>query len=290
MGAGIEPKRRLRILVLVWGAVLLFSCSREILTIALEQVHSAHPIAAAAYVTWEVSSHLALALLIPALYWAWRNLRPARIGWPLALLGHVAAAVTFSLMHVALMMLLRQFAYEAAGEHYDPADMLFQFVYEFQKDAFTYASMLALIWGLNRILETWPAKAVPAPKVAAAPSEIVFEVRDGAETRRISAASLVRVEAAGNYVELIGAAGRVLHRITMTAAEVVLKPAGFIRVHRSHLLNPAGIKSVALLPDGDAVAAMSNGDRVPVSRRFRGALPAAFGAGDAAVAAQATSP
>ena len=287
MGAGIEPKRRLRILILVWGAVLVFSCSREILTIALEQVHSAHPLAAAKYVTWEVSSHLALALLIPAIYWAWRNLQPARIGWVLALLGHMAAAVIVSLMHVALMLLLRKFAYEAVGDHYDPADILFQFVYEFQKDAFSYVSILALIWALERILATWPTAARPATP-ALALADVILEVRDGAETRRIPASGLVRVEAAGNYVELIGLSGRVLHRITMSGAEAALRPAGFIRVHRSHLLNPACIRLVNLLPDGDAIAHLTNGDRVPVSRRFRGALPAAFGAGDEAVTASAT--
>jgi DNA-binding LytR/AlgR family response regulator len=292
MGAGIEPKRRLRILVLVWGGLLVFSCARNILTIAFEQVHRAQPIAAAEYVTWEVTGHLAFALVIPAMYWAWRNLQPARVGWPMAVLGHCAAACVVSLMHVAVMILLRKFAYEAAGHRYDPADMFFQFLYEFQKDAFTYAGNLAIIWGLDRILagltSAAPALAAVAPVSAAA--DMVFEVRDGAETRRIAAAGLVRVEAAGNYVELVGGGGHILHRITMSGAEAALRPAGFIRVHRSHLLNPACIRSVSLLPDGDAVAALSNGDRVPVSRRFRGALPAAFGAGDEPIAAQATNP
>ncbi len=292
MSAGIEPKRRLRILFLVWGAILAFSCARNVLTITLEQVHRPYPLAPAEYVTWEVSSHLAMALVIPAMYWAWRTLQPARIGWVLSLLGHGATAILLSLTHVALMILLRKFAYEAAGHHYDPADMLFQFIYEFQKDAFSYAANLALIWALDRILASRPAAALSlaaAPAAAAPPADVIFEVRDGAETRRVAASGLVRVEAAGNYVELIGSAGRTLHRITMSGAEAALRPAAFIRVHRSHLINPAGLKSVSLLPDGDAIALMANGDRVPVSRRFRGALPPAFGAGDEPAVAQANS-
>ena len=54
------------------------------------------------------------------------------------------------------------------------------------------------------------------------------------------------ISAAGNYVELHGAAGSVLHRMTMAQAEARLARAGFVRIHRSVLVNEARIAEVRL--------------------------------------------
>ena len=75
-------------------------------------------------VTWELSSHLALLALVPAVF-AFERRFPLTLGRPGAQLAwHVAGSVVFSLAHVALMVGLRHVVYAWAGSRYDFGDWL----------------------------------------------------------------------------------------------------------------------------------------------------------------------
>jgi len=52
------------------------------------------------------------------------------------------------------------------------------------------------------------------------------------------------IKAAGNYLEFHCAAGPVLRRMTMAQAETLLARAGFVRIHRSAMVNAARIARV----------------------------------------------
>lgn len=80
----------------------------------------------------------------------------------------------------------------------------------------------------------------------------------------ISIANIQLASAAGNYVELQSADGQYLLRSTMKELEEQLKPFHFIRVHRSHLVNPAAIQSVQT----DSLV-LSCGVELSVSQRYR---------------------
>lgn len=79
--------------------------------------------------------------------------------------------------------------------------------------------------------------------------------------------SILIVSAAGNYVELHCLDNQYLMRSTMKELEEKLTPYQFIRIHRSHLVNPGAIKSV----EADALV-LTNGERLVISQRYRNNL------------------
>ena len=85
-------------------------------------------------------------------------------------------------------------------------------------------------------------------------------------------ATVERVAAADNYIELYSPP--VCHLDRRTLADFLAHPAaqGFVRVHRSHAVNAAHITALAPLPRGEAELTLSSGAKVRVSRGFRGDL------------------
>ena len=77
---------------------------------------------------------------------------------------------------------------------------------------------------------------------------------------------------AGNYVEVLLADGRrPLMRATLAAVEVELERFGFVRVHRSWLVNTGRV--TGLRPEGSGDWTVELGSvEAPVSRRFPDAL------------------
>ncbi|WP_310387753.1 LytR/AlgR family response regulator transcription factor [Roseateles sp.] len=81
------------------------------------------------------------------------------------------------------------------------------------------------------------------------------------------------VAAADNYIELHTAAGSHLDRHTL--ADFLANPAlqgKFLRVHRSHAVNPTHIQALASLPRGEAELTLSSGAKLRVSRGYRALL------------------
>ncbi|MEJ6005989.1 response regulator [Paucibacter sp. AS339] len=82
------------------------------------------------------------------------------------------------------------------------------------------------------------------------------------------------VAAADNYIELHAPPVSHLDRCTLSdfLAHANVKGLGFLRVHRSHAVNPLHIQSIAKLPRGEAELRMRSGISLRVSRGFRAAL------------------
>ena len=83
------------------------------------------------------------------------------------------------------------------------------------------------------------------------------------------------VEAAGNYVTFHTAARSYLVRGTLAAWDGRLAARGFVRVHRSHLVNRAHIASFKPTASGDLEITLDSGRTLAGSRRYREALEAA---------------
>jgi hypothetical protein len=99
---------------------------------------------------WEVSSHLFLWLLIPALGW-WLDKFPlTRDGWWRSLPAHVLATVPFSLIHTVGMVLVRKLAYAAMGTRYDFGPFWDNWLYEYRKDCFDYGIFIVVLVGRSR--------------------------------------------------------------------------------------------------------------------------------------------
>jgi two-component system LytT family response regulator len=84
------------------------------------------------------------------------------------------------------------------------------------------------------------------------------------------------IEAADNYARLWLGGKSYLLREPLRALERRVRSHGFARAHRRALVRLDGVRALERGDDGDMVAALSSGTRVPVSRRCRAAFSAAF--------------
>jgi hypothetical protein len=214
---------------------------------------------------WEGSSWLTVIAFFWIVWLAWRlapfNVRPR--WW---LLIHIPAALLFSLAHVSGFVALRILAYRALGAQYHVGHFWPGFLYELRKDGFSYVMFLAGFALIRRLL----GQPRPAPALASSPA--TFDIRDGAKLTRVALADILAISSAGNYVEFVLGDGRkLLMRSPLSALESELAERGFVRTHRSWLVNEKAV--TGLNPEGSGDYGVSLGSlNVPLSRRFPDAL------------------
>jgi DNA-binding LytR/AlgR family response regulator len=115
------------------------------------------------------------------------------------------------------------------------------------------------------------ARPVPAASLAAPPGQWWVETREG--RLRIELAAVQWLAAADNYLALHLPPDSFLERITLAAALERPAWAGlFLRVHRSHAVNPAHVLRVAPLANGEAALSLRCGVTLRLSRGYRQAL------------------
>ena len=280
-----EPIRR-RVEVGFWIVFMALQAVFNTMVALVDARDRAVPRATWEIVTWEVSSHLVLLTLVPAVVAIQRRLSPlARTHLLRYLAWHLAASVVFSVVHVAAMFALRAMVYAAFGERYDYAGWTGRWGYEYLKDVRAYLSMVFGIWvygvfmlrlqGEARVLDP-PEPAQPtAPEHPVPPARPErFLVRKLRREFLIAAGDIDWLQAEGNYVGLHVNGHDYLLRATLTDFLTQLDPAHFVRVHRSHAVNLGRVKEIEPLDGGDARLHMADGTTVPCSRRYREALRA----------------
>ncbi|HVW72779.1 MAG TPA: LytTR family DNA-binding domain-containing protein [Rhizomicrobium sp.] len=216
---------------------------------------------------WEYSSWLTLVAFFWIVWLAWR-LAPLNVRPRWLLLIHIPAALIFVLAHVGGFILVRILAYRGLGSHYQFGHFWPQFLYELRKDSFGYLMFLAGFALIEHLLRQQQPVAAPVP--ASGPA--TFDIRDGARLTRVPLAGILAVSSAGNYVEFMLADGRkLLMRRPLSAVESELGAHGFVRTHRSWLVNETAV--TALTPEGSGDYDVCLGSlNVPLSRRFPEAL------------------
>jgi hypothetical protein len=197
--------------------------------------------------------------------WIGYRVAPLQVRPRWRLLAHVPAALLFSLAHVGGFVGLRKLVYRIGGAHYDFGAFLPQFRYEFSKDVFGYALIIATFVLIEHLLRQKSLIETPG-------QTLTFDIRDGASVTRVRLNQVLAIASAGNYVEFVLKDGRkLLMRSPLSALEKELSPRGFLRTHRSWLVN-AG-QMTALKPEGSGDYAVELGAvTVPLSRRFPAAL------------------
>ena len=214
---------------------------------------------------WEMSSLIGL---VAALWLPWLAAAKAPVdevlaaGWKPKLhfvAVHVSGLLAYSALHVGVFVLVRQLAYGLAGQAYVLSD---GFWFEFRKELLSYMLFLSVFWAVTQVRKNAKDEVRP----------VSFDIRDGARIVRVPLCDILAVTAAGNYVEFVLADGRrPLMRATMAAVEARLAPVGFVRTHRSWLVNPERMTTLEPSGSGDWTVSMGGVD-VPVSRRYPQAL------------------
>ena len=174
--------------------------------------------------------------------------------------------LAFATAHIVSFYVLRTLIFGWLDIPFD-FDLVDRFVYELRKDAIGYFIGMAGFWGLARLYGPQPAQE---PAAAAGPA--MFDIRDGARVLRTPVADILAVASAGNYAEFVLADGRKpLMRSSLTALESQLVPQGFVRTHRSWLVNAARVTELRPEGSGDYTVALGAVE-APLSRRFPAAL------------------
>lgn len=216
--------------------------------------------------SWEITSAITILLAIWIPWLATAAAPPDAAlgsGWrpkALFLAVHLVGVLALSAVHVTGFVILRSLVYGwMDAEPYEFGD---RFIYELRKDFLSYSTFVATFWVLGYLRRRRDEPVRP----------VSFDIRDGARIIRAALPDIIAVSSAGNYVEFWLADGRrPLMRATLAAIEVELEPFGFVRVHRSWLVNAARV--TALEPDGSGDWTVElGGVAAPLSRRYRQAL------------------
>ncbi|MGH6878280.1 MAG: LytTR family DNA-binding domain-containing protein [Rhizomicrobium sp.] len=213
---------------------------------------------------WEGSSWLTLLLFLWVPWITWRIAPPlGRPRWKLSL--HIPAALAFSFAHVAGFVVIRKLVYFLFGARYEFGAFFQHFGYEFGKDALGYLLFVGTFTLVDHLLRQQTLVETPG-------QTLTFDIKDGARLTRVRLDELLAIASAGNYVEFVLRDGRrLLMRSPLTALETELSPRGFLRTHRSWVVNAKHV--TALRPEGSGDYSIELGSLwVPLSRRFPEAL------------------
>jgi len=85
----------------------------------------------------------------------------------------------------------------------------------------------------------------------------------------IDAADVIAVEAQGNHVLLLRPSGSHILRESISTIEKKLDPYGFVRIHRSVLVNSAMVEEIYPRPTGEWVLRLRGGREFTVTRTYK---------------------
>jgi two-component system LytT family response regulator len=203
-----------------------------------------------------------------------------RLDRPAGLVVHALAAPLVSLAFLSWLALFHLLVTGAPWTFRIYAAWLRADVGEF----FTVGLLLyALVVAVSAVLDRAPAPELspaqpglpdPAPTIprGADPCALPLAVRSFGRTRLVDPASIDWIQAEGSYVRLHAGGSSQLLRRPLSQLVERLSGAGFVRVHRSSMVNLACIAEIRPLDHGDALLVLKDGVELRVSRSYRAGL------------------
>ena len=211
--------------------------------------------------TEQITSGLAVWLLVPAVAWWLRRFPLQREQMASAAAGHMIGSVLFATAHYFIMIGLR------IGIHYLNASTyvfsefwLRNLVIEWQKDLKIYAAIVAILVAFRYL---WRDEAT-----AIADDRERMTVQSGSGEHLVSFEDIEYLEASRNYVSVHTQEREFLLRQTIANLEKELRERRFIRTHRSFIVNQDHVTGIEPTAGGHELV-LSSGRRVPLSRGRR---------------------
>lgn len=146
-------------------------------------------------------------------------------------------------------------------------------VHAFETDAVDYLLKPFTVRRLQATLARLRARL--AARGSAYPERLLLHA--GARQRLVPVQAIDSLLASANYVEVHCGHERLLARETLTAIETRLDPAQFVRIHRSRLVRIGAVRDVELLPSGQYLLRLHNGQKLSGGRGYRDGLRKALG-------------
>ncbi|WP_158913519.1 LytTR family DNA-binding domain-containing protein [Caulobacter sp. S45] len=257
----------------IYGGVVLF-----ILTLLTVNVFTALHDARGSLETWKpfVSEYTAAVIILatmPAVALAAVRTPVGRGRWLRLALVHLLGSIVFCAVVVCGFVVLRKLIFAMLGRHYVFGGFG-ELVYEYRKLVLAYCGMVVVFRLSARTYGGGPAAPAAVQTEASKPeAEATFDIRDGAKLIRTPLGDILATRSAGNYVEFHLADGRrPLMRVTLSSVEAALQPHGFVRTHRSWLVNPSRLRALEPEGSGDWRILLDGGADAPLSRRYPEAL------------------
>lgn len=117
--------------------------------------------------------------------------------------------------------------------------------------------------GQESLPQFQPAHGRPSPRIA---------IKSSGRILLLDPHEVVAVHAQGNHVILQRQTGSHLLRESISAMAEMLKPFGFIRIHRSVLINRLHVEEIRPWPTGEYGLRVKGGKEYTVTRTYKGAL------------------
>jgi len=268
-----EPRRR-PFEIGFWLLYYLANAAANSLTVLQDVERRSLDVAPWEAITWETSSALAALILTLPILWLTARFPLDWRRWRSLLLIHVAGTVVYTLVHVCLMVGLREAVYATMGTNYNFGPWPRELAYEYLKDARSYLGLVLMIEGYRFVLRRlrgearWPDPPEPGIDAANERPERFLVKMLGREFL-VPADRIEAVSAAGNYVNLrVGGKDYPL-RSTMKELMTRLDPERFLRVHRSHAIRIDALAEIRPGEHGDASLVLYSGRTLPCSKSYR---------------------
>lgn len=257
---------------LLWLAFFMLQTAANIAVIGFDLGRTGLDYPMWAVSVWEISSAVMFVALIPPLLWFDSRfpLQLGRLGRNV--LAHLLFTVPWSVVHVAGMVLIRKAVYLLLGRSYEFGPPSTELVYEYLKDFRVYFGLVALIYLYRFVIRRLRGEARFVADGADEPETVNpdrFLVKMLGKEFLVRVSDIDWIEAAGNYVTLHVDRKAYMLRETMSRIEERLAGCGFVRVHRSAIVNLDRIQHIEPFDTGDGRAHLLSGQTVPVSRRYR---------------------
>lgn len=262
----------------VTAGLLAVAVAGNLASIADQMARSGRPVTLFVPLLDELTSALVWLALLPAIGRIFELAAPPRVfRWAIAPI-HLAVIPVVCLIHFTATRVLRAAFFALGGQDFHVWFSWRGYAADLYRDVLTYLFFGLIYLGARRLFDARARGRENGDALHAEPA-LVIEVRDGAQTLYLQATEVLWIEAAGNYVTLHASGGReILMRVTLASLARRLDAAGFLRIHRSRLVNPVVVAAVENLPAGDAALLLTSGARISASRRYRPALAAALAA------------
>jgi two-component system LytT family response regulator len=109
----------------------------------------------------------------------------------------------------------------------------------------------------------------PHPMATALPKRARIAVKAKGKILFLDPDEVAAVEARGNYILLQRTSGSELLRESMSIVEEKLRPYGFVRIHRSAIVNASLVEEILTLNTGDNIVRIKGGREFAVSRTYK---------------------
>jgi len=211
----------------------------------------------------QITSGLAVLVMIPFVL-RWLRVFPLRRdAWIPAIVGHTAGSMLFATGHYVLMVSMRSVVYAFSSVSYiwrEP--FVGNLLVEYQKDIKVYIGIIAAVSAWQFYWRRHSSRSGTSSQA----SRLVVQTGSGTAILRFE--QIDYLEAARNYVSVHADGREYVLRDTMANLEDRLPAETFARTHRSYIVNIDKIREIRSVDSANRIV-LGNGTNVPLSRGYQ---------------------